>query len=227
MTRVLAVALATIVLTVGVVVAAPKTIEGPATVPDGDTVVVNGISVRLKGVDAPELSMKGGAEAAEGMRAIAGNWLRCELTGEKTHNREVGYCFNAANQDIGRETILRPDHHRSSQRRTHVLHRGGGHRGRIAKSEGVIMRKFLAVSLVATVAACDIAAVFVMLKFFAGPAALDGSARKFNGAGGEATQMSAARAIARPWDDYQCGRKTIQSLHRQVPGREIHPSDSV
>ena len=39
------------------------------------------------------------------MRAIAGDWLSCELTGEKTRKREVGYCVNAAGQDIGQEII--------------------------------------------------------------------------------------------------------------------------
>ena len=37
--------------------------------------------------------------------AIVGNWLRCELTGERTRGREVGYCMNAAGQDIGEVLI--------------------------------------------------------------------------------------------------------------------------
>jgi len=40
------------------------------------------------------------------MQAIVGNWLRCGLTGEKTYGRDVGYCTNAADQDIG-ETIIK------------------------------------------------------------------------------------------------------------------------
>ena len=35
------------------------------------------------------------------MRLIAGNWLRCELTGEVTHRRQVGYCVNAEGEDTG------------------------------------------------------------------------------------------------------------------------------
>jgi endonuclease YncB( thermonuclease family) len=82
-----------------------KSVEGPAYVKDGDTVVVADITVRLKGVDAPELADKYGREATAGMQAIVGNWLRCGLTGEKTHDREVGYCTNATDQDIGEAII--------------------------------------------------------------------------------------------------------------------------
>jgi endonuclease YncB( thermonuclease family) len=82
-----------------------KSVEGPAYVKDGDTVVVAGITVRLKGVDAPEPADKYGREATVGMQAIVGNWLRCGLTGEKTHDREVGYCTNAVDQDIGEAII--------------------------------------------------------------------------------------------------------------------------
>jgi micrococcal nuclease len=85
--------------------AAAWTVEGRAAVTDGDTVVVDGVKVRLKGVDAPEQSASYGPDATKGMRAIVGDWLKCELTGEKTHNREVGYCINAAGQDIGEAII--------------------------------------------------------------------------------------------------------------------------
>jgi hypothetical protein len=87
------------------VAASAATIEGQASIVDGDTVKVNGIPVRLKGVDAPEMGDGYGAEATRGMQAIVGSWLRCELTGEKTHNREVGYCVNAKGEDIGEAII--------------------------------------------------------------------------------------------------------------------------
>jgi endonuclease YncB( thermonuclease family) len=72
---------------------------------DGDTVVVAGTHIRLKGVDAPELNQPGGLEAKRAMAAIAGSWLKCELTGEKTHGREVGYCTNAKGEDIAERII--------------------------------------------------------------------------------------------------------------------------
>ena len=86
--------------------AAPAaTIEGQATIVDGDTVEVNGIRVRLKGVDAPEMGDRYGSEATRGMHAVVGSWLRCELTGEETHNRKVGYCVNGKGEDIGEAII--------------------------------------------------------------------------------------------------------------------------
>jgi hypothetical protein len=80
-------------------------VAGAADVIDGDTVVVAGRHVRLKGVDAPETWMTGGPEATAAMRAIVGDWLSCDLTGEKTWRRDVGFCRNAQGQDIGEEII--------------------------------------------------------------------------------------------------------------------------
>ena len=36
------------------------------------------------------------------MRKLVGNWLKCELTGEKTRGREVGFCRNRDGEDIGK-----------------------------------------------------------------------------------------------------------------------------
>jgi endonuclease YncB( thermonuclease family) len=87
-------------------VAGSSTISGPARVIDADTVVVNGTTVRLKGVDAAERGTPPGDEATEVMRGIInGSALTCHLTGERTHRREVGYCTTAAGVDINREII--------------------------------------------------------------------------------------------------------------------------
>jgi endonuclease YncB( thermonuclease family) len=85
--------------------AAPAIVESAAPTTDGDTVIVDGYTVRLKGVDAPEQWMLGGPEATAAMREIVGSWLKCELTGEKTRGREVGFCRNAAGEDIGQAII--------------------------------------------------------------------------------------------------------------------------
>jgi endonuclease YncB( thermonuclease family) len=83
-------------------------ISGPARVVDGDTVVVAGTTVRLKGVDAAERGTKLGDAARQIMVDIIGNSeLTCRLTGEKTWRREVGYCFTAAGIDINRAIIER------------------------------------------------------------------------------------------------------------------------
>lgn len=73
---------------------------------DGDTIVVSGVPVRLQGVAAPELKQKWGRASKSAMqRLVAGQRLRCELTGEKTHDRKVGTCFLDDGTDIGAAII--------------------------------------------------------------------------------------------------------------------------
>jgi endonuclease YncB( thermonuclease family) len=84
--------------------AEPLVISGPARVLDGDTVDVAGVRVRLKGVDAAERGDPIGENARALMIGIVGDSdLTCQLTGEKTHRREVGYCFTA--DGVDREII--------------------------------------------------------------------------------------------------------------------------
>jgi endonuclease YncB( thermonuclease family) len=62
--------------------------------------------VRLKGVDAAERFTPRGDDATAIMRGIVGDSeLRCELTGEKTWRRDVGFCFTSDGRDIQREII--------------------------------------------------------------------------------------------------------------------------
>ena len=81
------------------------TISGPARVIDGDTVVVAGTTVRLKGVDAAELGTARGENARRVMATLVTGKLTCRLTGEKTYGREVGYCTTANGTDINRAII--------------------------------------------------------------------------------------------------------------------------
>src|SRR6266436_6082814 len=76
------------------------TISGPARVVDGDTVVVAGTTVRLKGVDAAELGTVRGESARRAMIALVTKELTCRLTFEKTWGREVGYRMTAGGIDI-------------------------------------------------------------------------------------------------------------------------------
>ncbi|MBR0873474.1 thermonuclease family protein [Bradyrhizobium tropiciagri] len=82
-----------------------KTVSGPARVIDGDTVVVAGIKVRLNGVDAAELGTVRGENARRVMVTLVTGLLTCRLTGEKTYDREVGYCTTAGGIDISRAII--------------------------------------------------------------------------------------------------------------------------
>ena len=84
---------------------AAPTISGPARVIDGDTVVVAGTTVRLKGVDAAEVGTARGESARRAMVALVTSELTCRLTGETTHRREVGYCVTADGIDINRAII--------------------------------------------------------------------------------------------------------------------------
>jgi micrococcal nuclease len=73
--------------------AAEAILTGQARTVDGDTIEIGGVSVRLKGIAAPECNEPGGAEATTAMqRLIDGQEVRCLLTGERTHGRAVGYC---------------------------------------------------------------------------------------------------------------------------------------
>lgn len=61
---------------------------------DGDTIEVAGVPIRFDGVSAPELDEPYGEESKRAMRGlVAGQQVRCELTGETTYDREVGTCF--------------------------------------------------------------------------------------------------------------------------------------
>ena len=84
----------------------PHEISGPSRVIDGDTVVVGDVHVRLKGVDAAERGTERGDIATEVMIAIVGDSeLTCQLTGEHTWKREVGFCFTSDGTDINRAIV--------------------------------------------------------------------------------------------------------------------------
>ena len=90
---------------------AAERLAGRAHVLDGDTVVVAGIHVRLKGVAAPEVAQAGVAGEPGGVEArafmialIEGQTVMCDLTRERTHGRRVGYCYRDG-QDIAAELI--------------------------------------------------------------------------------------------------------------------------
>ena len=89
-------------------VLAGESIRGTTYVRDGDTVVVAGQPVRLKGVDAEEMRTVRGRAAKQVMIDIIGGAdVVCDLTGEKTWDRKVGFCRVVGGVDIGREIIAR------------------------------------------------------------------------------------------------------------------------
>ena len=58
-----------------------------------------------KGVDAAERKTERGEQAARAMLSIVTSELSCRLTGEKTHRREVGYCFTPDGTNIAQPLI--------------------------------------------------------------------------------------------------------------------------
>ena len=91
--------------------AAGERLTGRAHVLDGDTVAVGGITVRLKGVAAPEIAHfsdpgePGGIEAKRFMvELVEGEVVVCDLSGERSHGRRVGICFRQG-KDIAEALI--------------------------------------------------------------------------------------------------------------------------
>ena len=86
----------------------PLTISGPARVIDGDTIVINGIHIRLQGLDAEELSMTNGPKSGEVMRDIVGDRIiTCKPDGTRSYERIVASCFLPNGTDISRELVRR------------------------------------------------------------------------------------------------------------------------
>ena len=79
-----------------------KILTGTVTkVRDGDTIVVDGIPIRLSALDCPEKGTQNGDYATLLAKQFLGLQATCELTGAKTYDRLVGYCtINGA--DFGR-----------------------------------------------------------------------------------------------------------------------------
>jgi endonuclease YncB( thermonuclease family) len=82
------------------------TLTGQVTVVrDGDTIVVGDMPIRLNGLAAPEDDEPGGDAATQAMvELVLARTLRCELDGERTHDRCVGICY-LDDKDISAEMV--------------------------------------------------------------------------------------------------------------------------
>ena len=78
-------------------------IEGRVThVRDVDTIEVNGLAIRLNGVDGLELDERGGQAGKRWMqKLVLRKPVRCWLNGDRTYDRWVGICHDSAGRDIG------------------------------------------------------------------------------------------------------------------------------
>ena len=74
---------------------------------DGDTIEVGPIAIRLHGIAAPEGNESGGDIATSAMRdLVLGKDLRCDLTGDRSHDRVIGVCFLDDGRDIGEVMVF-------------------------------------------------------------------------------------------------------------------------
>ena len=87
--------------------AADTTISGVVThVRDVDTIEVDGLAIRLNGLDGPELSEPFGLEARSWLINILENQkVSCSLNGDKTYDRLVGTCFQPNGKDIAEAIV--------------------------------------------------------------------------------------------------------------------------
>lgn len=86
---------------------AQSEVSGNVThVRDGDTIEVSGVPIRFDGVSAPELDEPYGEQSKNAMRGlVAGQQVRCKLTGAKTYDRFVGTCFLKDGRNLSAEII--------------------------------------------------------------------------------------------------------------------------
>ncbi len=84
------------------------TLEGTVShVRDGDTIEVGPIALRLQGIAAPEGNEPGGAATTDAMRdLVLGKDLRCDLTGDRSHDRVIGVCFLDDGRDVGEVMVF-------------------------------------------------------------------------------------------------------------------------
>ncbi|HYG27397.1 MAG TPA: thermonuclease family protein [Caulobacteraceae bacterium] len=76
-------------------------LSGAPQVTDGDTLRLNGVRIRLAGIDAPEISTAAGRAAKRHLaELIAGADVGCIDTGERSYDRVVAICSLAGGEDM-------------------------------------------------------------------------------------------------------------------------------
>jgi micrococcal nuclease len=73
---------------------------------DGDTICINRKTIRLSGIDAPELDHPYGERAKSAMiRLCRGQVIRAEVHEGLTHDRLVATCYLPDGRDLGAELV--------------------------------------------------------------------------------------------------------------------------
>ncbi len=92
----------------------PLIVSGPARVIDADTLEIEGLRIRLEGVDAPEAGQvcptrSGRWQAGQDARRqmtwwTAGQQVRCRIVGRDTYGRALGHCFTG-DRDLNADLV--------------------------------------------------------------------------------------------------------------------------
>ena len=86
--------------------AAIERFRGKAYVVDGDTIIIQGVSIRLAGIDAPELDHPYGQRARSAMiRLCAGQPVTAQLVGHVSYERAVAICTLPDGRDLAAELV--------------------------------------------------------------------------------------------------------------------------
>lgn len=101
-------------LAIGIDHSGRQDLSGRATVADGDTLTVNGVRIRLKGIDAPELDQLcrrgeetyacGRASRSHLVQLIGGARVTCSNQGRDRYGRVLGVC-EAGGRELNRAMV--------------------------------------------------------------------------------------------------------------------------
>ncbi len=82
------------------------TIKGQCYVVDGDTIVIGDASIRLAGIDAPELDHPYGKNAKWALINLCkGQTVKAVLEGAMSHDRTVATCYLPDGRDLSEEMV--------------------------------------------------------------------------------------------------------------------------
>jgi endonuclease YncB( thermonuclease family) len=89
-----------------IIIVRETTIEGRCWVIDGDTIDINGVRLRLAGIDAPELDHPYGQRAKRAlMRHCNGQVMRAVVDGKQSYDRLVATCYLPDGRDLSAEMV--------------------------------------------------------------------------------------------------------------------------
>ena len=81
-------------------------VVGPCWVVDGDTILIDKITIRLAGIDAPELDHPYGQKAKWALLGLCkGHVIRAVFDGSLSHDRSVATCYLPDGRDLSAEMV--------------------------------------------------------------------------------------------------------------------------